>query len=121
MRESQPDVYSLLAVQADLVRLHMELGQAMAKEFGAKESAYINRKIAEANQYVAGRSNPKKKIADVTQESLLAVGEEFDKEIQSAVTYESYRTLLRSLQNALDYSRTVVSFLKQTESLPPAA
>lgn len=116
MRESQPDVYSLLAVQADLVRLHAELGQSMAQQFGAKEGAYISRKIAEANQYIRGRQDPKRKIADVTQESLLAVGEELQREIETAMTYEQYRALLKSLQNALDYARTTVSFLKSAEN-----
>ena len=116
MRESQPDIYSILAVQSDLVRLHMELGQEMAKQFGSKESAYICRKIAEANAYVKGRRDPTKKIADVTQEALLEVKAEQGQEITAAVTYESYRTLLKSLQNALDYARTVVSFLKTAEA-----
>jgi hypothetical protein len=116
MATSQPDVHSLLGIQANLVRLHTELGQELAARFGAKESAYVSRKISEAQQYVHGRKDPAKKIADVAQESLLAVGEEFEKEIEAAVTYERYRTLLKSLQNSLDYCRSVVSFLKTSES-----
>jgi hypothetical protein len=116
MKNAQPDVYSLLGIQADLLKLHTDLGQEMAHKFGAKESAYIGRKIAEANQYVKGRQNPAKKIADVNQDSLLAVKGDCDREIEAAVTYERYRTLLKSLQNSLDYARTVVSFLKTSES-----
>jgi hypothetical protein len=104
MKNAQPDVYSLLGIQADLLKLHTDLGQEMAHKFGAKESAYI------------GRQNPAKKIADVNQDSLLAVKGDCDREIEAAVTYERYRTLLKSLQNSLDYARTVVSFLKTSES-----
>jgi hypothetical protein len=115
---SSPDPYSVLGIQADLIRLHMDLGLEMAQKFGSKESAYLSRKIAEANQYRAGRKDVSKKIADVTNDAILAVGEETQREIDSAVEYESYRTMLRSIQNALDYARSVVSFVKTAETSP---
>lgn len=115
---STPDAYSVLGIQSDLVDLYRQVGDEMASKFGAKESAYLCRKIEEAKQYQKGRLDPAKKIADVTQEALLAVGDEMNREIEAATEYKSYRTMLRSIQNALDYSRSVVSFVKTAESSP---
>lgn len=112
---SPPDVYSLLGIQSDLVQAYLDIGQEMARKFGAKESAYLARKIAEANEYRKGRIDPKRKIADVANDALLAVGEEFQREIDLAEEYERYRTLLRSLQNSLDYARQVTSFMRSAE------
>lgn len=113
---SVPDAVSILGIQSDLVDFYRQIGEEMSQKFGVKESAYLNRKIAEANEYRKGRLNPDKKIADVSTDALLAVGEEFQREIDSAEEYERYRTFLRSLQNALDYARSVASFVKTSES-----
>ena len=72
-----PDAHAVLARQSDIVRLHLEVGQEMAKKFGAKESRYLARKIEEAKQYRHGRIELKKTASDSTQDALLAVGEEF--------------------------------------------
>lgn len=112
---SPPDPSSVLGYQSNLVRLHMELGQEMARKFGTKESAYLSRKIAEAKEYKNGRINLKKTGGDSAQDALLAVGEEFNREIESATEYEQYRQMIRSMQNAIDFARTTISFIKSGE------
>ncbi len=112
---SPPDPSSVLGYQSNLVRLHMELGQEMSRKFGTKEAAYLGRKIAEAKQYKHGRIDLKKTGGDSERDALLAVGEEIEKEIESATEFEQYRNMIRSMQNALDHSRTVVSFIKSGE------
>jgi hypothetical protein len=112
---SPPDPSSVLGYQSNLVRLHMELGQEMARKFGTKESAYLSRKIAEAKEYKNGRINLKKTGGDSTQDALLAVGEEFNREIESATEFEQYRNMIRSMQNAIDFARTTISYIKSGE------
>ena len=112
-----PDPVSLIGVQARLVRLHAELGQEMAAKFKGKERAYISRKLAQAKEYQKGRLPGEHRLtaADATEAAILAVGEEWAAEIDTAAEYEGYRTLLRSLQNAIDYGRTLISFYKSSE------
>jgi len=43
------------------------------------------------------------------------VGEEYQREIDAATEFELYGVFLRSIQNALDHSRQVVSFLGKFE------
>lgn len=111
-----PNPVLVVGIMSDLVKAHEDIGQEMAQRFGAKERAYLHRKLQEAKQYQAGRMDIKKRIADVSNDAMLSVGEEYEKEIERAEEYESYRTFLRSLQNAIDYSRTVISFLKTSEA-----
>lgn len=115
---SSPDPYSILGIQSDLVRLHWLLGEEMSRKFGAKERMYLARKIEQAKQYQKGRVDLKLTIGDSTEAALLAVGEEYGREIESAEEYERYRIFLKSIQAAIDHSRQVVSFLKSAESSP---
>ena len=46
---------------------------------------------------------------------LLAVGEEFQREIDTAMEFELYRTFLKALQNALEYARQDISFIGKSE------
>ena len=112
-----PDSYSLMGLQAELVKYHTLLGLEMAQKFGAKESCYLKRKIAQAQNYQHSRSE-KKTSADSERDAQLSVGEEYQREIDSMTEFEQYRQLLKSLQNSLDYSRSVLSFIKASESSP---
>jgi len=87
----------------------------MAKKFGGKEGRYLKRKMAEAKEYRRGRIDLKKTGIDSTNDALLAVGGEFQAEIDSAEEYESYRIMLRSLDNAFSHTLQVVGFLKTAE------
>lgn len=116
---STPDPVSVLGYQSKLVDLHARLGQEMAKKFGSKESRYLARKLEEAKHYRKGRIELKKTGIDSTQDALLAVGEEFQAEIDSAEEYEAYRTMLQSLDRAFSHSMQVVSFLGKAESRSP--
>jgi len=113
---STPDPQSVLAYQSKIVSIHERLGQEMARKFGAKERAYLNRKIQEAKQYQHGRIELKKTASDSSKDAILAVGDELDKEIESAQEYESYRLMLQSLERAFQHSIQVVSLLKTSES-----
>lgn len=114
---STPDPHSVLGYQSKIVYLESRLGQEMAKRFGAKEKAYITRKIAEAKEYRKGRINTKT-VADSTQEALLSVENELIRENETAEVYESYRLMLQSLDKAFRHSMQVVSHLNKAESRP---
>ncbi len=115
-----PDPHSVLSVQADLVRLYALLGEEMAGKFAGKERRYLERKIEHAKQYVKGRLDTQKRVsaADAEHNAFLAVGDEYGREIDAMEEYELYRVMLKSLQNAFDFSRSVVSFLKTSEASP---
>ena len=115
-----PNPNLILGIQADLVLLHMELGQEMAQKFSTKEQAYLSRRIAEASQYMAGRGDITRKLAatDAQQEARLKVTAESTEEIRSAMEFEQYRTLLKSIQNAIESTRQVVSFVGRAENHP---
>jgi hypothetical protein len=115
-KASPPDPVSVLGYQSKIVDLHHRLGQEMSKAFGSKETRYLNRKIEEAKQYRQGRIEFKLTAADATRDSLLAVGEEFQLEIDTAQIYESYRTMLQSLDRAFTHTCQVVNFLSRSES-----
>jgi hypothetical protein len=112
---SPPDPQSVLGLQSRLVRLYAQLGEEKTRKFSAKEAAYLNRKIQEATQYRHGRLDLKKKVADADRDALLAIAEESNAEIETAAEFDLYMTFLRSLERAIDHSRTVVSFLKSSE------
>jgi hypothetical protein len=115
-----PDPHSVLACQSRLVRLYSLIAEERTKKFGAKESAYLARKIQQAKQYQKGRITLDGKrmmsAADATEAALLAVGDEFQREIDTATEFELYGAFLKSIQNALDYGRQVTSTLKRSES-----
>lgn len=111
-----PDAASVLGHQAELVRLHALLGEDMAARFGGKERAYLARKIAQAKEHANGRVNLKLTSKDAEEAALLAVGEEFNNEIDVMETYELYRIMMKSLQNGIDFARSVASFVKTSES-----
>lgn len=121
LASGNPDPLSLIHVQADLVRLHAELGQEMALKFHGKERAYIARKIAHAQQYQQGRLPGEKRLtaSDATEAATLAIGEEWNAEVDTSAEYEGYRTLLKSLQNTIDFGRTLISFYRSSESNQP--
>ena len=112
-----PNPNLILGIQADLVLLHMELGQEMAQKFGTKEQAYLSRKIREAQEYKAGRMDVTQKLAasDCQKYATLAVTTEAMEEIRSAVEFEQYRVLLRSIGNAIESTRQIVSFIGKSE------
>jgi len=113
---STPDPHSVLGYQSKIVDLHSRIGQAMAKKFGGKEGRYLKRKMAEAKEYRRGRIDLKKTGIDSTNDALLAVGEESQAEIDSAEEYESYRMMLKSLDNAFSHTMQTVSYVSKAES-----
>lgn len=115
---SPPDAMTILGIQSDLVNFYREIGEDMARKFGTKERSYLERKISQAQQYQKARLELKMTGGDSSEASLLAVGDEFNKEIESAVEYERYRTFMKAIQNAIDSSRQTVSFLSKAEFHP---
>lgn len=112
---SPPDPHSVLGYMSDLVRLYSLIGEDMAQRFGAKERSYLNRKIAQAKEHAKGRVTFKSS-KDAEEAAFLAVGEEYQREIDAMQEFELYRVMLRSIQNAIDFSRTMISFLKASEA-----
>lgn len=115
-----PNPNLILGIQADLVLIHMELGQEMAQKFSTKEQAYLSRKIAEANEYRAGRMDTILKLVatDAQQYARLKVTTEATEEIRSAMEFEQYRVFLKSLQNAIESTRQIISFVGRAENHP---
>ena len=114
MREGRyPSPNVTLDLHRELVGMYSALSEEMCQKFSAKERAYLSRKIAEANQYRAGRHDDKLTVKDAEVAARLNVGEEVEKEIDSSSEYEQYRALLRSLDHALDYIRSLTSYLKK--------
>lgn len=116
---SQPDAQSVLGYQSKMVRLHALLSEEMSRTFGNKERAYLNRKIEQAKQHAHGRVELKLTSKDAEEAAFISVRQRYEDEISRMEEYELMRALLRSLQNALDYSRQVVSYLKTVEHSPP--
>ena len=115
---STPDAHTILGIQSDLVDFYRQVGEEMATKFGAKEAAYLSRKIAQAQQYQKARIELKMTGGDSAEAAMLAVAEEYSRENENATEYERYRTFLRSIQNAIEHTRQTVSFLKTAENSP---
>ena len=113
---SSPDPHSVLGYQSKITYLHQMLGQEMARKFGAKESRYLDRKLSEAKNYIKGRIDLKKNASDSTRDALIGVEGEYRTEISSAEEYESYRSMLKSLDHAFSHTMQVVSFIGKSES-----
>jgi len=119
LASGNPDPVSVLKVQADLVRLHLLVGEEMCRKYSAKERSYLARKLAQAKSYQHGRMELKMTGGDASEAALLASGEDYTREIDAAAEYESYRILLKSIQNAIDVSRQLVSFYRGAEANQP--
>src|SRR4051794_30920779 len=72
-----PDVHSVLGYQSKLVRFHALLGEEMAKKFGGKERAYIQRKVDQAKEHVRGRAQLKLTSKDAEEKAFLAVQQQY--------------------------------------------
>lgn len=112
---SPPDPHSVLGYQSEIMWLYAQLGEEMAKTFGSKERAYLTRKIEQARLHAHGRVEMKLTSKDAEEAAFRAVKEQYDAEIDAMQEFELLRVMLKSLQNALDHTRTVVSFIKTTE------
>src|SRR4051794_38275054 len=80
-RGAPPDVHSVLGYQARLVRYHALLGEEMAKKFGGKERAYIQRKVDQAREHARRRVELKLTSKDSEEAAFLAVQRQYDDEI----------------------------------------
>jgi hypothetical protein len=89
----------------------------MAQKFGTKERANLTRKLAESSHYRADREDLTRKLAatDCQKYAILAVTNESLAEIATEMEFEQYRQLLKSMQNAIESSRQVVSFIGKSE------
>lgn len=116
MAEGQmPSPNQVFDIYGRLVGLYAEIGEEMCRKFNAKERAYLHRKIEAAKAYQRGRHDEKLTSGDAQQSSLLSVGEEIEKEIETATEYEQYRTLRKSIESALDFCRSLQSFISRSE------
>src|SRR5436853_363296 len=52
---SPPDPQSVLGYESRIIKLYCLLGEQMAHKFGAKEKAYLARKVEQARQHAHGR------------------------------------------------------------------
>lgn len=112
-----PSCLEFLQVQGRLVACYQGVSKEVANAFGPKERAYLGRRIAMAKAYQGDRYGDKIKPAkDAEMLSLLAVGEEIEKEIESAAYYEDCRLLLASLDRAIDFCRSANATLRSAES-----
>lgn len=110
-----PGILKLLSIQGRIVDLNARLGQELSFQFSAKEKAYISRKIEQAKQHLRGRRELKLTSKDAEEEAILAIGEEWQNELESMSTWEGTRTLRQSLENAYDFIRGLLSFIKWQE------
>ena len=113
-----PDLHSLLGIQSRLVTLYLEVGEERTRKFNSKESLYLQRKLVQAKQYQKGRIDLKMTGADATEAALLAVGEDFQREIDAATDFELLGVFLKSIERAIDHSRQVVSHIGKAEFHP---
>jgi hypothetical protein len=111
-----PSPLIILGIQSDLVDFYRKVGKEMSQKFGAKERAYLKRKLQQSTQYGLRRQE-KKTVGDSTNQAMLAVEIEYNAEIDRIEEFMEYQTFLKSLQNAIDYARTFVSFFKKSEAL----
>jgi hypothetical protein len=112
-----PSPYRLLAYQGDLVRLYLEVGQEKSQKFKAKESAYLERKIKHADHFLQNKET-NLTVAQCTEEAVKAVRKEKTDENERAFEFDQYVTMLQSIRNAFEHTRSVVSFLKEAENKP---
>src|SRR5215210_1346273 len=70
-RGEPPDVHSVLGYQAKMIRYHCLLGEQMSRTFGAKERAYLGRKIAQAEHHEHGRVTLELTSKDAEQRALV--------------------------------------------------
>lgn len=113
-----PDPHSVLGYQAKLVRYYALVGEEMARQFGAKERAYLSRKIAQAKEHIKGRRDLNLTSKDAEERAIQEVEQLHLDEIDRMESFELYRVFLKSLQNGIEHSRQMVSYLKTAESHP---
>jgi hypothetical protein len=92
------------------------LGEEMSRKFGNKERRYLERKVRQAERHEHGRLVLKRTSKDAEELAFRDVQAQYEAEVAAMEEYELLRALLRSLQNALDFSRQVVSFIRNSES-----
>jgi len=101
-----------------LIEAYTNLGEEMCRKFSAKERSYLARKIAQAKAYQGERYKEKISVKDAEMTAMLSVGGEAEKEIEAAAEYEGYRTLIGSVDRAIDFTRSLISYSKYSEKLP---
>src|SRR4051812_46851427 len=82
-----PDVQSILGIHSRMVRLHMDLGVEMCQRFGAKERAYLARKIAQATEHLHGRRTLNLTSKDAEEAAVVRVRQEHLEEIDRMEEY----------------------------------
>ena len=111
-----PDPHSVLGYQSKLVRYYALVGEEMARQFGAKERAYLSRKIAQAKEHIKGRRDLNMTSKDAEERAFQEVEQLHADEIDRMESFELYRVFLKSLQNGLDHTRSIIAYLKRAEA-----
>ncbi len=109
-----PSITGILSVWGDLVDVHMSISNHLADCFSAKEYANIERKVAQAKNYISFRQ--KLNGVDSTNESITSTAAELKKEADSMIVYERCKILLRSLDNTFTFLQSLQSRIAQMET-----
>src|SRR4051794_20757846 len=96
-RGEPPDVHGVLGFQSRMVRYHALVGEEMARKFGAKERAYLTRKIEQAQQHQHGRVALELTSKDSEERAFGEVRKLYEEEIDRMEEFELYRVFLKSL------------------------
>lgn len=109
-----PTIHQLNDYHARLVDMFYQIGESASPTFGAKEHAYLNRKLAQGKTYKHARldSNIKKAIKDAENEALESVEDEYKLQIAAEENYERHKMLRSSVGRAIDFIRSLTSQLK---------
>ena len=109
-----PSVYELMAIYGDLNNLFFDVSQYQVQAFSYKEKAYIERKVREASDVNALRRE--NNVSDSNAIALEKSKEMRVAEIDRATEYEHLRLLLRSIDNSLQFVRSLKTTIERAES-----
>lgn len=109
-----PSIHVLHDIYGRLVKAYQDIGDNLNKSFSAKERSYLSRKIAEAKNYKKGRME-KMTCKDAEIEALDMTANKYEQQIIDMENYEKHRHLLRSIDRAIEFCRSIRSYLNTAE------
>jgi hypothetical protein len=111
-----PNPLKVLEIQGELCEIHMELATKRSLNFDSWQHAELKRREAIAKNFKAQRSkssNPSAKDAEMA--AFVLSMDEYQTEKDEESAFKKMLAFSASVEHAIDYARSVQSFIKKVE------
>lgn len=108
-----PDVEKVIVHYAYLMQAYADLSGMYSEMYKNHQVAYIRRRRERALEYGKLRKKKEYTAKDAEMASMMETSELYDEEVQAEATLEEYKTFLRSIERAIDFARSLSSFLQK--------